>query len=373
MQHFIALPVFKEILNSSKLFLPIDQALTYNAKDNNYYSNLREHFEFYLERLVSFSNDFNSPNTARLVIQLCHQTETLILKSVNSYLNGLPVDAYHFFDDAMNHLCNHPFYSPAMITSGISKGTATFPLPDLFRVSSGKEKDRGCQRSRVFHVPYTMREKVSTNRYSIPGFPCLYLGTSLRLCCEEIGYEPSGSTEELYFVSKYTSPPEHVHLRIRIVDLGNKPQDLLALPKNEDTDRYFHLVARQSYARINYLLWYPLISCCSFVRKNKDDAFAPEYIIPQLLLQWVRTTSNRKALWDKELIGIRYFSCSSEQASKLGYNYVFPTSGKHISADEPYCPLLASAFYLTSPVCINDYTSISACEEYMGTMSFDKI
>lgn len=371
MKHYIALPVFKEILNSPKLFLPIDQTLTFDAKDNNFYSNLHTHFQFYLERLGSFSKDFNTPNTARLVIRLCYQTETLILKSVSSYLNGQPAGAYHFFDDAMKLLCDHPFYTPHMIASGISKGTATFPLPELFRVCGGKDEDRGCQRKRVFHVPYTIREKVSTNRYSIPGFPCLYLGTSLRLCCEEIGYEPSGSTEKLFFASRFTLQPEQVHFRV--VDLGNKPQDMLKLPQNEKDDPYFRMVASQSDARINYLLWYPLISCCAFVRKKRGETFAPEYIIPQLLLQWVRTSASRKALWEKELIGIRYFSCHSEEASKLGHNYVFPTSGETISADEPFCPLLASAFYLTSPVCINDYSSIEACEEHMGTMSVNGI
>lgn len=371
MQHYIALSVFKELLNSPKLFLPIDRTVTYSTRENDYYSSLRTHFEFYLERVISFSADFSSPYTARLVIQLCHQIETLLLQSVDSYLNGMPANAYHFFSDAMKLLCDHPFYSPTMITNGMSKGTATFPIPDLFRVSSGSNQDRGCERKRVFHVPYSMREKVSTNRYSIPGFPCLYLGTTLNLCCKEIGYETSGHFERVYFASRYAAQPQNVHFRV--VDLGNKPQDFLTLPLKEYDDRYLQMVARQSDARINYLLWYPVISCCSFVRKKKADTFSPEYIIPQLLLQWVRTSSRSKARWEKGLIGIRYFSCSSEEASKLGYNYVFPTSGDSISADEPYCPLLSSAFYLTSPVCINDCTSIRACEELMRTMSVNKI
>lgn len=40
-------------------------------------------------------------------------------------------------------------------------------------------------RTRVLHTPYNLRSKVSTSRYSIAGYPSLYLGTSLQLCCKE--------------------------------------------------------------------------------------------------------------------------------------------------------------------------------------------
>lgn len=38
----------------------------------------------------------------------------------------------------------------------------------------------------MFHVPLDMRGIIKTQRYSFPGYPCLYLGTSINACWEEL-------------------------------------------------------------------------------------------------------------------------------------------------------------------------------------------
>ena len=55
----------------------------------------------------------------------------------------------------------------------------------LYRAVDVKDKAVH-DRKRVFHVPFNLRSKMSTTRYSIPGYPALYLGTSIALNCEEI-------------------------------------------------------------------------------------------------------------------------------------------------------------------------------------------
>ena len=102
---------------------------------------------------------------------------------------------------------------------------------------------------------------------------------------------------------------------------------------------------------------------CIYIRTNKNDPFAAEYIIPQLLMQWVRNEigTNKGDEYD-QLVGIRYFSCASVKASEMGFNYVFPTSGQQKSAELPYCSVLAKAFRLTNPVYIHEYDDIRTCE-----------
>ena len=39
----------------------------------------------------------------------------------------------------------------------------------------------------MFHIPFNKRGKVETQRYSAPGYPCLYLGSSVNACWEELG------------------------------------------------------------------------------------------------------------------------------------------------------------------------------------------
>ena len=42
-------------------------------------------------------------------------------------------------------------------------------------------------REELFHVPFNLRGKISTDRFSLPGFPCLYLGKSLKCADFETG------------------------------------------------------------------------------------------------------------------------------------------------------------------------------------------
>ncbi len=43
------------------------------------------------------------------------------------------------------------------------------------------------ERKDMFHIPFHLRHLVGTQRYSIAGLPCLYLGTSIYVCWQEMG------------------------------------------------------------------------------------------------------------------------------------------------------------------------------------------
>ncbi|MFW1494652.1 hypothetical protein ACEV9S_24505, partial [Vibrio parahaemolyticus] len=57
---------------------------------------------------------------------------------------------------------------------------------------------------------------------------------------------------------------------------------------------------------------WPLIAACSIRVKNPSDNFKPEYIIPQLLLQWARDY--------KSIDGIRYTSTHIEATSLTSHS-----------------------------------------------------
>lgn len=52
------------------------------------------------------------------------------------------------------------------------------------------ENRRDVSNKDLFHIPLNKRGIVNTNRYSAPGYPCLYLGTSIYACWEELGRPP---------------------------------------------------------------------------------------------------------------------------------------------------------------------------------------
>ena len=218
-----------------------------------------------------------------------------------------------------------------------------------------------------------MRSRVSSSRYSIAGYPSLYLGTSLELCCDEVGLDPFSSFG-LAAKYKFERDISNNHTEISVIELSVKPQDFLDNQYDSNKPRQFKRHFRLVNNGVNlrnvestYLIWYPLIASASYIRTNKSHPFAAEYIIPQLLMQWIRNSMSvaidNNANVNDKLIGIRYFSCASNIASEKGFNYVFPTSGQKSENDSRFCPILVKAFRMTKPVYINEYSSVQECED----------
>lgn len=365
---------FKNVLNDKELFLPIrwngsDFATTLNNLFNHYVKQIE---------LLSSENGY-SYNLIKVNVKDIKRVSSLLTKAVNHYLNGFPSKAYRSFERAMNLLMDKPLkiYQKSVMEQFEIHRDRYRKDDDLklFRVVS-VDDNKPYSRIRVFHTPYNLRSKVSTSRYSIAGYPSLYLGTSLALCCEEIHMNPHQNFA-LASMFKLERTLEYTNTNIRVIELGVKPQDFLELNYANETQerRISQNLLSNNDIRSSYLLWYPLIASCSFIRTNKNDPFAAEYIIPQLLMQWVRNEigSNKGDEYD-QLVGIRYFSCASVKASDMGFNYVFPTSGQQKSAELPYCSVLAKAFRLTNPVYVHEYDNIQTCEQRLrASTDFDSI
>lgn len=59
------------------------------------------------------------------------------------------------------------------------------PKSSFYRVRIYKE-NFPLPANQFFHIPFELRGKVKTQRYSIPGFPSLYIGTTAYVCWEEL-------------------------------------------------------------------------------------------------------------------------------------------------------------------------------------------
>ena len=163
------------------------------------------------------------------------------------------------------------------------------------------------ERKELFHIPVTMRHLVKTERYSMPGYPCLYLASQAELCWYECG-KPKQFT-----MAKFDIPQEDEE-HLQFIDFS---ANLMLL--KYDFLSWFHNEKDTKLVR-NYLLkhicTYPLRAACSVMVQYPDASFKEEYIIPQLLLQWVAH--------DDDFDGIRYESCSphDEVKSMGGHNIV---------------------------------------------------
>ena len=310
--------------------------------EKDYYGDVQSLFEEYQNRVMGILNE----DEAAEISDIC----TGILESIDAYNDGLPHRSYQHFKKRMDILNKGGNRLVLFQKSGLLSrysGDQNDPL-HLYRVRAIAE-NRTYKRAEIFHTPYHLREKVATCRYSISGFPSLYMGTSLALCVEE----SMQKSDRLFIGSRFQldrNTSTNGRINIQVMDLSIKPQDLLNGLDSEGNSSYNR--ADDTDLESRYLYWYPLIAASSFIRKSKSDPFSPEYIIPQLLMQWVREQFVKPGR-NKELVGIRYFSCASRKAADLGFNYVFPVSGKREeSKGNHYCSVLANAVKLTNPIII---------------------
>ena len=300
-----------------------------------------------------------------------------IINVLKIYLNGKESEAFAKFDDIFKHLMETPLsvYSDFSYDPYLIRNDSKSKYAKLYRVRKVQE-NRNYSKTEIFHTPFNLRSKVSTNRYSIAGYPSLYLSSSVALCLEELEYEFNPGR---YIASRFEL--SDIEFGIRILELGIKPSDFFInyeknekevdrdkekLKRNERQEQLKGIDFKDSKILKTYLLWYPLLAACAFIRVNKNDPFSVEYIIPQMLMQSIRLFKT-----DRVVVGIRYFSCSSIRASDMGFNYVFPT--KYDGTDDLFCKSLKHTFPLTEPLLLNEYSDIRYLETALKNKKADYI
>lgn len=339
---------FIDMMDDERLFLP------HRWENGDFQIALKKMYDIYLNKLPSVLNE----SDIKIVRRVCN----LVLRSISHYYNGYPSNAFTTFSKVMDLLMERPF----MIyqKSGEVIRMRDIDSLKLYRVRNVYE-NKVYERKDIFHTPFSLRSKVGTCRYSIAGYPCLYLATNLDLCVLET---PKTESNQMTLASRFElvrHPEVNGYHDIKVIELGVKPQHFLGLKEFDkftyDNDRTINRLneinLKDEQVRMNYLIWYPVIAAASFIRICKSDPFASEYIVPQLILEWVRLSVKK----DNEYYGIRYFSCASERASEIGMNYVFPT----YYADNPesnYCDLLSRVFKLTKPLFMHNYYGEEYCQ-----------
>lgn len=108
----------------------------------------------------------------------------------------------------------------------------------------------------MFHVPFELVRKIGNNRFSVSGYPCLYLSNTIWACWEELK-EPA---MEDFCTSLIKNSKE-----FELLDL-----------------RFPNTKYSQTVESVLYSL--PLIIACSVEVEYSDDPFKPEYIMPQLVM-----------------------------------------------------------------------------------------
>jgi hypothetical protein len=122
---------------------------------------------------------------------------------------------------------------------------------------------------------------------------------------------------------------------IRLIDLTNIHPSLI---KNTKTGKWDGRVFR-------YLTLWPLIYATSVKVKFTDSSFKPEYVIPQLLMQYIKDSSAHGGI---KIHGIKYSSTHYDlyNGADLMYNIAIPIHG---SSSEQFCNFLTKKFRFNEP------------------------
>jgi hypothetical protein len=258
------------------------------------------------------------------VTTLCNR----VRDAVRHYLRGLPHLAFNEIDFGIQAVNAH--FNRLCTPINVA---ATMPLQELYRIRTAGPMGANFQRPDLYHIPFDKRHLITRQRYSLPGLPCLYLGGTLWIAWEETG-RPSFDT--VYYAR--FRPQANAHLTY--LDFGYRPA-LMAAMIDANQPACQAQSELPDFAVAQGVCW-PILAACSIRRKHGDSPFIAEYVVPQLILQWI-TNSN---VHD----GIRYFSVNLPayiNNPAMACNYVFPARQ---SAAQGHCATLRAKFEMSPPL-----------------------
>lgn len=301
---------FEDIITNPFLHLPIK-----NDSQDSFRTFLFNTLDNYLELLGKIAEEKikidGLSGTRKISNTIKIQSHFIegLKETLNFYLNGQPSDAYEKFNETLN--------------KRIKKYTHIFNIgtfsdeQNFYRIRIKKE-NFALNQTEMFHIPFQLRNMVNTQRYSIPGFPSLYLGKTLYVAWEEL---------------KRPSVNDFQAVRLKNI----QEIKYLDLTGNNISKNY------NSHIAYKYLMTWPLIACCSVKVDNPNDSFKPEYIFPQLLLQWIRNNKNIDAI----KYNSTHINYNGIETKGDLYNLVLPVKE---NKDFGHCEELLSIFEMTNTI-----------------------
>ncbi|WP_139164800.1 hypothetical protein [Clostridium gasigenes] len=320
------------------------------------------HFESYIEdiKLALNSNDdkkfegvyLSLEKELSVIKDLCND----IIGIFESYDSAKMLDVYTKFESMMNKIEKY------LNIKSLSKAQENTIRYNLYRIRLGSEK---YDKKGLFHIPMDKRYLMKSYRYSIPGYPCLYISSQKELCWFECGMPKEFSWSE--FSTKKTTETEAVN-DVKIICFSDRQWDFASRMQIHYSNYQGNqeVISRLDEEIIKYLVVYPLRAACSIKVLNRDAQYIEEYFLPQQLMLWLRNSNGYS--------GFMYTSSSSNDNAQgwQGHNFVFPA--KEIK--EKYCERLMGLFDQTEPVLVDKKSKIDddikILEEFIENISIQK-
>jgi hypothetical protein len=220
------------------------------------------------------------------------------------------------------------------------------PNTDFYRLRFVDNKEghvEAKKREELFHIPFQSRRIVSNQRYSIPGFPCLYIGNSVYTCWQELRQPSLDNIQLTRFRFRGTETEDATFQEaLKVYDLTfdyyNNPHS------NLDETQIF-----------SKLILFPLIAACSIrLSENQSLKYVPEYIIPQIVLD-VLFTGYSKSIREEiggsqgylDVNGLCYSSTRTSDVCEGLFHNIVISSEDGSDLDKGYSSKLMKQFLMT--------------------------
>lgn len=294
-------------------------------------------FKDYVTKVKSYADSLNTILGLEVESKLAFINSQMICieNALDKYLNGQPASAYGYLAKWMDDEDNFNEYKI------LQPNFAQYEdkVMHLYRIRKENENTKEISEPKhLFHVPFEDRHKIKRYRFSIPGYPCLYAGSSIYACYQELDCE---SLSNVYSI--LLKPTEQ---NIKILDFGITPKRIAYCIKTMLRDGKINILQTEPNRRdirARILMW-PMQVVSMLKVLYKEAPFVPEYIIPQLILQYIQDNNFNN---NKNIFGIRYYSTKciiTSDNTRLGCNYVFPVKK---TKDAGYCDHLKDLYHVS--------------------------
>ena len=273
-------------------------------------------------KLLSYIDELNSEDFHAL-----GNTHFNIARNIN-YIYQVAISCidlyFHGRFDESREIIYNAFFNKNNPRHVLLKYTKVRSGTQFFRIRSNETYDLYSP-IEMFHIPFEKRSLTTNQRYSISGYPCLYLGTSVYGCWEELN-RPNIDMSNVVAMNNIES--------LTIMDLS-----LSGISTNLFTEEDLYNIT--------------LSLICSLRVNDKNSPFKPEYIIPQAILGCMIRRNDKSDPYYCD--GIKYTSsfydtkrCLFDDIT-LFDNYVIPIKQ---SMEKGYCKELMSLFTISSTTSI---------------------
>lgn len=292
-------------LNKEEFYTPIEI-----DSDNKYYSDLKNKYKEIL-KIIKLNDKYN------LIVKEIEKIQKNILEAIQDYYSGDLEKSIKSISTIIKELeCNEYVVNTVKENMAFSdymsfkKGclnSKEYLKEDVYFFKARLcDDEKNFKFNEMLHIPFNNRGKVSTQRFSIPGLPSIYLGRSVYICWIELG-KPADNT-----------------FNVSCVKLENDIKLFSIATNIEKINRYLSGINDSEEYDLNvkeliktHLKVWMLSIATSYNIKEKNRNFRSEYIISQLMMLYLK---------NRNIDGIAYYSKRIPEQSgalnDLGVNVV---------------------------------------------------